>query len=84
MARIMALDSGTTSVRALIFDENGKVLSSVADEVYRTALAQALDTGNRYVTSSDIDILLEFINGRWLIRADENLLSALSGGAADA
>ena len=67
-----------------IFDENGKVLSSVADEVYRTALAQALDTGNRYVTSSDIDILLEFINGRWLIRADENLLSALSGGAADA
>ena len=67
-----------------IFDENGKVLPAVFDEVYRTALVQALDTGNRYYTSSDIGINLEFVNGRWLIRADESLLSALSGGAADA
>ena len=67
-----------------IFDENGKVLPAVSDEVYRTALVQALDTGNRYYTSSDIGINLEFVNGRWLIRADESLLSALSGGAADA
>ena len=67
-----------------IFDENGKVLPAVSDEVYRTALAQALDTGNRYYTSSDIEIELEYVNGRWLIRAGESLLSALSGGAADA
>ena len=67
-----------------IFDENGKVLPAVSDEVYRTALAQALDTGNRYYTSSDIEIELEYVNGRWLIRAGESLLSALSGGVADA
>ena len=67
-----------------IFDENDRVLASVSEEVYRTALAQALDTGTRYYTSSDIDIGLEFVDGRWLIIADEDLLSALSGGAADA
>lgn len=67
-----------------IFDEDGRVLPSVSEEVYRTALAQALDTGNRYYTSSDIAIHLEFVNGQWLIRADSKLLSALSGGAADA
>ena len=67
-----------------IFDENGKVLPTVSDEVYRRAIEQALDTGNRYYTSSDIEIELEFVNGRWLIRAGESLLSALSGGATDA
>ena len=67
-----------------IFDADGKVLPAVADEVYREALAAALDTGNRYYTSSDIGITLEYVDGRWLIRAGEELLSALSGGAADA
>ncbi len=33
MARIMALDSGTTSVRALIFDENGKTLGMHQEEI---------------------------------------------------
>ena len=67
-----------------LFDEEGNVLPLVADEVYHTALTQALDTGTRYYTSSDIELTLEYVNGRWLIRAGEPLLSALSGGAANA
>lgn len=67
-----------------LFDEEENVLSAVADEIYRTALTEALDTGTKYYTSSDIELTLEFVNGRWLIRADDALLSALSGGAANA
>ena len=35
MARIMSLDSGTTSVRALIFDENGKTLGLAQKEIHQ-------------------------------------------------
>ena len=35
MARIMSLDSGTTSVRALIFDEHGKVLGMAQKEIHQ-------------------------------------------------
>ena len=35
MARIMSLDSGTTSVRALVFDENGKTLGMAQKEIHQ-------------------------------------------------
>lgn len=35
MARILSLDSGTTSVRALIFDENGKTLGMCQKEIHQ-------------------------------------------------
>ena len=52
------------------------------DEVYREALQQALDTGTRYYTSSDLTVQLEYIDGQWFITADSPLISALSGGTA--
>ena len=68
--------------REQIYDASGAVRPSVMDEVYREALQQALDTGNRYFTSSDLTVQLEYIDGQWFITADSPLISALSGGTA--
>jgi hypothetical protein len=68
--------------RDQIYDASGAVRPSVMDEVYREALQQALDTGTRYYTSSDLTVQLEYIDGQWFITADSPLISALSGGTA--
>ena len=68
--------------REQIYDASGAVRPAVMDEVYREALQQALDTGTRYYTSSDLTVQLEYIDGQWFITADSPLISALSGGTA--
>ena len=36
MAHIMSIDSGTTSVRALLFDEQGRTLGMCQEEIHQS------------------------------------------------
>ena len=66
--------------RSEIYDEEGYVLPSVREEVYRTALAEVLETPDLYYSTKEMKLELTYRDGEWLITADSDLISALSGG----
>ena len=70
-----------TRTRGEVFDAEDNYLPSVPEEAYRQAFAEALGNAENYYTSSQITVPLTFMDGRWLITADSNLITALSGGA---
>ena len=70
-----------TRTRGEVFDAEDNYLPSVPEEAYRKAFAEALGNAQNYYTSSQITVPLTFMDGRWLITADSNLITALSGGA---
>lgn len=70
-----------TRSRGEVFDEEENYLPSVPEEVYHQAYAKAIDNAGGYITSSQITIPLELVDGKWLIAVSSDLITALSGGA---
>lgn len=68
--------------RSEIYDENDKYLPELTDEVYLVALQQVLETPEKYYSKAEFDLDLEYVEGSWLIKTNQNLLNALVGGAA--
>lgn len=65
-----------------VYDANNNYLESVTDEVYRKALTEILSKKDRYNTSLDVDVEVDYIDGKWLMRTTPELISAILGGAA--
>ena len=68
--------------RSQVYDDNGDYLESVTDEVYRKALTEALNNASKYYTSAELEINVDYTDGRWMMSTSPELISALLGGAA--
>ncbi|MDO5444711.1 MAG: hypothetical protein Q4F31_03725 [Eubacteriales bacterium] len=71
-----------TRSRSQVYDDEGNYLESVTDEVYRKALTEALNNAAKYYTSSELDIEVDYTDGKWMMSTSPELISALLGGAA--
>lgn len=68
--------------RKEVYDADDNYLPAVTDEAYETAITNVLKNADSYRTAAELTVSLDYVNGRWLINADNALLSALMGGAA--
>ena len=66
--------------RTEVYDSNDRYLESVTDEVYRTAISDAVANAQNHYKTSDMTINVVYEDGRWLMVADDVLLNALLGG----
>ena len=65
-----------------VFDENNGYREEITDEVYLRAISAVLENQSQYYRTKDLTVSMDYKDGRWLISADRELLSALTGGAA--
>lgn len=68
--------------RAEVYDETGKYLDSVTDEVYITALKQSLAEAERFYTSSRFDVKLTYDSKGWIMTVPAGMVDALLGGVS--
>lgn len=71
-----------TRPKSQVYDAEGNYLESVTDEVYRKALTEVLGDSEKYCTSSEFEVSLDYIDGEWLLNTDSRMIAALLGGAA--
>lgn len=71
-----------TRTRAQLYDESNKYLPSVAEEVYSTAINQALENAVSHYSSKEITVRLVYTDGEWKITDSQELLNTLLGGVA--
>ena len=64
-----------------IYDSNRNYLPEVTHEVYTMAVRTVMEHPEKYYTTVDINLPLEYVNNQWLIVADSALLKALNGNA---
>lgn len=64
-----------------VYDENDRYLPEVTEKAYADALAFVLDKADTYYTSVELNVKLEYSDGKWLIVTDDAMLRALMGGA---
>lgn len=64
-----------------VYDENDQYLPEVTEKAYADALAFVMDKADTYYTSVELNVKLEYSNGKWLIVTDDAMLRALMGGA---
>ena len=64
-----------------VYDENDQYLPEVTEKAYADALSFILDKADTYYTSVELNVRLEYEDGKWLIVTDEAMLKALMGGA---
>ena len=69
-----------TRSKSQVYDENDNYLESVTDEVYRKALSELLSRKDRYYTSLEMDVEVEYVNGKWRMKTTPELISAILGG----
>ena len=63
-----------------VYDADNHYLPEVTDEVYLTALTEALKNASLYYKVADLNVNLSYEDGRWLMAAGPELISALLGG----
>ena len=68
--------------RKEVYGEDDNYLPAVTDEAYKTAITNVLKNTDSYRTTAELTVALDYVDGRWLIKADSAMLSALMGGAA--
>lgn len=68
--------------KSQVYDSDGNYLESVTDEVYRKALSEALAGASQYYTSTELEIPVDYADGKWLMSTTPELISALLGGNA--
>ena len=68
--------------REEVYDESNQYLESVTDEVYRTAVAQALENAESHYSSREVDIEVHFTDGKWKMVLSPELLNLLLGGVS--
>ena len=64
-----------------VYDENDQYLPEVTEKAYADALAFVLDKADTYYTSVELNVRLQYSDGKWLIVTDDAMLRALMGGA---
>ena len=64
-----------------VYDDEQHMLSSVTEEAYLIALARVLEGAEGYYSYVDLDLTMNYSEGRWQILTSPALLSALNGGA---
>lgn len=64
-----------------VYDEEQHMLPAVTEEAYLAALRQVLEGAEGYYSYVDLDLDMDYIDGRWQIRTSPGLLGALNGGA---
>lgn len=64
-----------------VYDENDRYLPEVTEKAYADALAFVLDKADTYYTSVELNVRLQYSDGKWLIVTDDAMLRALMGGA---
>lgn len=68
--------------RSELYDSNNNYLPEVAQEAYSAAVRTVLADARDYYTTTSLQLALEYVDGTWLIAPNQNLLSAITGGAA--
>ena len=71
-----------TRPRSALYDSSNQYLPEVAQEAYSTAVRTVLADARSYYTTTGLQLALEYVDGTWLIAPNQNLLSAITGGAA--
>lgn len=66
--------------KSQVYDADGAYFEAVTDEVYRKALTEALSVADKYITSAEFDVHVDYSDGKWLMSTSPELISALSGG----
>lgn len=64
-----------------VYDENDQYLPEVTEKAYADALGFILEKADSYYTTVELNIKLEYSDGKWLIVTDEAMLRSLMGGA---
>jgi hypothetical protein len=74
-------DTAVQTVRLRYLDRNALDQAlTAAGEGDAPSLQTLLEHAEDYYTNQELSVTLHYVDGRWLIYADEALLSALSGG----
>ena len=63
-----------------VYDENDQYLPALTDEVYLRALEQVLEEPGFYTSTAEFDVELEYMEGQWLMKTNQELFNALMGG----
>ena len=64
-----------------VYDENKHYRPEVTQEAYLAALHRVLEGAEGYYSYVDLDLDMNYSDGRWQIRTSPGLLGALNGGA---
>ena len=64
-----------------VYDENDKYLPQVTEKAYSDALAFVLEQADSYYSTAQLEIKLEYRDGKWLMKTDEEMLGALMGAS---
>ena len=64
-----------------VYDENDQYLPEVTEKAYADALGFVLEKADTYYTTVELNVRLEYSDGKWLIVTDEAMLRSLMGGA---
>lgn len=64
---------------SMVYDENDQYLPNVTEKAYADALAFVLNKADTYYSSVELNLKLEYAQGRWHIISDEKLHKALAG-----
>ena len=69
-----------TRSRSEVYDENNKYFESVTDEVYKSAISEALSNAESHYKTTELTINLSYEDGKWLMSAGPELINVLLGG----
>ena len=67
--------------KAEVYDENKQYLPEITEEAYALAVEEALNSADKLYNTVGVQLQLEYIDGKWLIIPNQDLLNALVGGA---
>lgn len=65
-----------------LYDESNQYLQSVTDEVYSTAVAEALENAESHYSSKEVEIELDYTDGEWKMIMSPELLNLMLGGVS--
>lgn len=68
--------------RSELYDQNNQYLPSVTEEAYLLAVTEVLANAEDYYETLQLNMELDYRGGRWQLRSNPALLSAIAGGAA--
>lgn len=66
-----------------MFDENGQYSELLIEETLCDILGRLLETPERYYSTQEMALELEFVGGEWKLMLSDRLVSVLTGGAGE-
>lgn len=62
-----------------IFDENGEYLEKFIMKYYSKAVETVMEESDEYLSNAEIDMVLQYVNGKWKIVVTDELAEVLTG-----